>query len=96
MFTKDFNRVLEIVSRISEIEVKDIISKAKRVDIVDARGLFFKALTKLGYYPRQIAQKTKRTPEGVRYLINSFYYREKSNKILKKLSEEIEKEIQCN
>lgn len=96
MFTDDFNRVLEMVSRISEIEIKDIISKTKRTEVVDARGLFFKALIKLGYYPRQIAQKMKRTPEGVRYLLNNFYYKEKSNKILKKLSEEIDKEIQCN
>lgn len=93
MLTEDYNRALEIVSRISEISIDDILSPTKRMEVVDARGLLIKALTELGYYPNQIAYKMNRTPEGVRYLLNNYIYRETANKILKRLSEEISKEL---
>ena len=96
MITKDFERALEIVSEITEIEIKDILSSSRKMEYVEARMLLTKAMNEIGYHPALIAKKLNITPNNTRLLIESFTTRVKTDKLLIRMFQEIIKKLAQN
>lgn len=96
MITEDFTRVLNIVSEITEIETKDILSPSRKMEFVEARMLLAKAMNELGYHPVLIAKKLNITPNNTRLLIESFTTRVKTEKLLIRMYQEIVKKLTQN
>ena len=93
MITKDFERALEIVSEITEIEAKDILSSSRKMELVEARMLLAKAMNEMGYHPTLIAKKLNITPNNIRLLIDSFTHRAKTDILLIRMYQEISKKL---
>lgn len=67
-----FAGVLRDVCEVTEISERDIMSKSKSEEIVDARHLLAATLSKGGYYPEMIAERLNITGRAVRKMLESF------------------------
>ncbi len=67
-----FASVLRDVCEVTEISERDIMSKAKSEEIVDARHLLVVTLRRSGYYPGMIAERLHISGRAVRKMIGSF------------------------
>ena len=91
-----FARIMEIVSKETEVSAEAILSDNKSVEVVDARSLLAVSLYEAGFYPPVIARYMKKTPACIRYLIAGFEQRKNSNKILEISSQNIRKILKNN
>ena len=67
-----FERVLADVCEVTGISERDIMSKSKSEEIVDARHLLVVTLRRSGYYPGMIAERLHVSGRAVRKMIGSF------------------------
>lgn len=91
-----FNRVLDIVSRETEIDASEIIGKGRTIEVVDARCILFQMLREEGMYPSQIAQKAHKTSAAVRYLLADFEKRVAANPMIEKTLKKVRKKLENN
>ena len=49
-----------VVSDITEIDPEDILSTSKKMEVVEARVLLYRAMVDWGYHPAQIAMKVRK------------------------------------
>ncbi len=70
--TEIANRVLEIVSKETEVSVQEIKGKGKTIDIVDARYLVVYFLYKNGFYTSDISRIIGIGTHAVRLIIRNF------------------------
>lgn len=80
--TKIFAEILKIVSCETEVSASDMISSCKQIEVVDARSIYVKILSEMGFYPVQIAVYMNRTASSIRYLISHYEERVKQNKMM--------------
>lgn len=64
--------VLEIVSDETELSADRIMSRCGETEVVDARWICVKILSKYGYYTSKIADLMKITPRYVQYILTDF------------------------
>lgn len=67
-----FASVLRDVCEVTGISERDIMSKSKSEEIVDARHLLVVTLRRSGYYPGMIAERLHISGRAVRKMIGSF------------------------
>lgn len=67
-----FAEIIKIVSQEVEITPKCILSKGKRIEVVDARYIIVKLLSKNGFYNSMIAEMMNLSIRSVRNILNSF------------------------
>lgn len=67
-----FASVLKDVCEVTEISEREIMSKSKCEEVVDARHLLAATLNKGGYYPGMIAERLHITGRAVRKMLESF------------------------
>lgn len=91
-----FNRVLEAVSRETEIEAEEIIGKGRTIEVVDARRILFCLLREEGLYPSQIANKVHKTSAAVRYLLADVEERIAANSMVEKTLKKLRKQLSNN
>ncbi|WP_297448732.1 hypothetical protein [uncultured Alistipes sp.] len=91
-----FNRVLDIVSRETEIDASEILGKGRTIEVVDARSILFKILREEGMYPSQIANKAHKTSAAVRYLLADFQERVEANPMIEKTWKKVRKKLENN
>ncbi len=91
-----FNRVLDAVSQETEISREMILSRSKSMEVVDARCLLFRLLQEQGMYPGQIAEKARKTPACIRYLLLHFDERVEANKMVEIYLQNIRKSLKNN
>lgn len=94
MISDDFDLALFVVSDITEINPEDILSPSKKMEVVEARVLLYRAMVDWGYHPAQIAMKVRKEKSGVVALLETFQERERANPIFKRLYKEISKKLQ--
>ena len=88
-----FERVLAIVSTVTEVPVEKILSCNRTCEVVDARSIIIYILFEEGMYPSQIACFLKYTASNIRYLISNFHVRVSTRKMLANNLQEIYKEL---
>ena len=93
MITEDFYNALQVVSKVTEISEEDILSKSRKMEVVEARVLLITALNSQGYHPMQIASKMDMAVSSVKALMDSFEQRTKSNGIFNKMYSEIMRKL---
>lgn len=91
-----FNRVLNAVSRETEIDAEQIVGHSRVADIVDARCIFFAMLRAEGMYASTIAEMTNRTAESVRYLLSSLQDRVAANRMVEIYLNQIQQKLGNN
>lgn len=91
-----FNRVLEAVSRETEIDADEIVGKGRTIEVVDARRILFCLLREEGLYPSQIAKKVHKTSAAVRYLLADLDDRIAANSIIEKTLKKVRKQLANN
>lgn len=94
MITQDFDRTLDIVSQVTEIEKEKILCSCRQMEYVEARVLLIKALSEQGYHYSIIAKRMGRAVPSIKALLDGFQQRVNSNIIFKKLHSEISRKIQ--
>lgn len=67
-----FASVLRDVCEVTEVSEREIMSKSKREEVVDARHLLVATLSMNGYYPVMIAERLNVTGRAVRKMLGSF------------------------
>ena len=67
-----FASALRDVCEVTGISERDIMSKSKSEEIVDARHLLVVTLRRSGYYPGMIAERLHVSGRAVRKMIGSF------------------------
>lgn len=67
-----FASVLRDVCEVTGISERDIMSKSKSEEIVDARHLLAEELRRLGYYPGMIAGRLGVSGRAVRNMLRDF------------------------
>ena len=95
MITQDFERTLDIVSEVTEIEKEKILCSCRQMEYVEARVLLIKALNEQGYHYSIIAKKMGRAVPSIKALLDGFQSR-KSNIIFSKLYSEIQRKLKGN
>ena len=60
------DKFIQVVSEVTEVSVKDIVSRSRQEDIVLARKVFVNICLKYGISTRQIAETLHRSKEGIR------------------------------
>jgi hypothetical protein len=70
--SKIFNDVLNAVAEETGISREEMCGHSKCPDVVEARCLLFHYLSKVGFYPSQIARMTGQSRQCVTALLNSF------------------------
>ena len=93
MISDDFDLALFVVADITEINPEEILSTSKRMEVVEARVLLYKAMIDWGYHPAQIATKVRKEKSGIVALLDTFQERERSNPIFRRLYKEISKKL---
>ena len=91
-----FDRVLDVVSRQTEVDPERIIGNGREMEEVDARCILFRVLRDQGLYPSQIARKVHKTPQAIRYLLSKLDDRIEANKMVKTYLEEASKQVANN
>lgn len=87
---------LDVVSDVTGVSGDMILSSCKNMEVVDARFLLIRMLTKIGFYPRQIAEFLHKTPASVRYSIDGYGPRESVNHMMEIYWQNISKRIENN
>lgn len=67
-----FERILADVCEVTEIPERDIMSRSRREEIVDARHLLAAELSREGYYPGMIAGRLGVSGRAVRNMLRDF------------------------
>ena len=70
--TEIFERVLADVCEVTELSERDIMSRSRREEIVDARHLLAAELSREGYYPGMIAGRLGVSGRAVRNMLRDF------------------------
>lgn len=70
--TNYFDRVLAVVSELSEISSEDILYGRKTDEVVDARWIIVKILHEQGYHTSKIAMLLNMTQRNVTYILTVF------------------------
>lgn len=94
MITQDFDRTLEIVSQVTEIDKEKIISSCRQMEYVEARVLLIKSLSEQGYHYRTIAAYMERAATSVKALLDGFPQRHADNPLFRKLHTEILRKVE--
>lgn len=92
MITQDYDRTLAIVSEVTEIDKEQILSSCRRMEYVEARVLFIKALSQQGYHYSVIAKKMGRAVSSIKALLDGFDDRDSI--LLRRLHSEITRKLQ--
>lgn len=96
-FTSFFNRVIGVVSEVTEISRNEILSKSREQEVVDARCLLIYILYRMYNLSfKQIGHLINRSGENVSYHAHNFECRKSQNQILKIQYEITAKKIQEN
>lgn len=96
MMKEEMTKVVSITARITEIDAGLILSGSRQADVVDARCIAMRVLHDLGYSTSKIARFFHRTETSVRNTLYSFESRETSNKLFKRIYNEIGNEVIIN
>lgn len=88
-----FAKIINIVSKETEVPVDQILSSDKNMETVDARYLLVSLLSESGMYPSQIAVHIHKTKRAVNYMISNFYERMESGKMLRIYWDNIKKSL---
>lgn len=91
-----FAKIINIVSKETEVPVDQILSSDKNMETVDARYLLVSLLSESGMYPSQIAVHIHKTKRAVNYMISNFYERMGSGKMLRIYWDNIKKSLGNN
>ena len=91
-----FAKIINIVSKETEVPVDQILSSDKNMETVDARYLLVSLLSESGMYPSQIAVHIHKTKRAVNYMISNFYERMESGKMLRIYWDNIKKSLGNN
>lgn len=78
-----FAKIINIVSKETEVSVDQILSSDKNMETVDARYLLVFFLFESGMYPSQIAAHIHKTKRAVNYMISNFHERMESGKMMR-------------
>ena len=78
-----FAKIINIVSKETEVSVDQILSSDKNMETVDARYLLVSLLFESGMYPSQIAAHIHKTKRAVNYMISNFHERIESGKMMR-------------
>lgn len=70
-----YQRVVEVVSKVTGVTAEEIDGKCKLREIVDARWLVINLMRKAGYYPRQIAEQKGVSVRSIHKALSLFEYR---------------------
>lgn len=70
-----FTALLSIVSDVTEVSAAEILSGSRKEEVVDARMILAKCLSKEGLYPSQIASLMRQTTRNVNRALSVFDYR---------------------
>lgn len=89
-----FQKILSLVSEVTEIPSIMILSKSKVIAVVDARSILVNILAEQGLYPVQIAELVDHTPASIRNLISNYSNRCKGNHIIAIYSQKVRKRIE--
>ena len=76
-----FAKIINIVSKETEVSVDQLLSSDKNMETVDALLVFF--LFESGMYPSQIAAHIHKTKRAVNYMISNFHERMESGKMMR-------------
>lgn len=60
-----FSALLSVVSEVTDVSAADILSNCRREEVVDARMILARCLSKEGFYPSQIAALMGQTTRNV-------------------------------
>lgn len=93
MYKDLFDKVLDVTCGVSEISKEDLLSSSHQSDVVDIRSMLAYLLNKNGMYPTVIAKFMNKSSAGVRNLIKDYDRRKTSNKILTRISQEVENKL---
>lgn len=94
-----FEKIIEIVSSITEISREEILSKSRRADVTDARYLVLYILHTHGVHIYRIAELSGIPWRSIYYAINSFSMRsDREGTILNLWIKEVNSRLQkdCN
>ena len=89
--TEIFAKILEAVSRVTEVDKEDILSDIRREEVVDARSILAFLMNENGFYIGEIAACMKRTRPSIRYLLKCFENRSGMRKMIRINMEEAQK-----
>lgn len=78
-----FAKIINIVSKETEVSVDQILSSDKNMETVDARYLLVFFLFESGMYPSQIAAHIHKAKRAVNYMISNFHERMESGKMMR-------------
>lgn len=78
-----FAKIINIVSKETEVSVDRILSSDKNMETVDARYLLVSLLFESGMYPSRIAAHIHKTKRAVNYMISNFHDRIESGKMMR-------------
>lgn len=84
-------RIMEVVTKETEVPEEYIRSGSKKVEVVDAKCIAIKLLSEQGLYPDQIAKYMNMTSSSVRHLLGEYSTRCCQNKILAIYAQNIRK-----
>lgn len=84
-------KVLETVSKETDIPASVIMSRCSLAEVVDARWICVKLLNLYGYYTSKIAELMHITPRYVQYIITDFDDRILFNRLMRTNYERIRK-----
>lgn len=89
-----FAEILEAVSRETEVSAAQILSSCKCTEVVDARCIYVKLLSELGFYPAQIAGYMHKTSASTRYLLGHYEERLNANKMIAIYAQNVRKQME--
>lgn len=90
-----FEKILEIVSELTEIPKEEILSRSRRSDVTDARYLVIYTLYMQGVKIYKIAELTGIPDRSIYYAINSFSLRsDRDGTILNLWIKEVKERLQ--
>lgn len=88
--------IFSIISKITGVEISDIISKKRDIESVDARHIYVKILSEYGYYPTCISVLTGITHRQVNNILTEFDLRVRYSLYMRNNLEAIRKELRNN
>ena len=74
---EDFSKIIKVVTELTDVEERDILSKSRVQEVVDARWMVFYLMRCKGYSPRQISMLLLHPERTIYHAINAFPYRVK-------------------
>lgn len=70
--SEDFNKVIKVVTELTEVTEYDLRSRKRTAEVVDARWLIVRLVRDAGYYPSQIARELGLTTRWVQFIVSYF------------------------